>query len=195
MMQSIALEPNDIWGEVYLKLQRKNPSVPSEPALMKLVKKCARNHILDKGRKNRTRQSVISDFITTGEETNDAASGQLREYDPEKSPRPDDLLLAVESLNRLKEIGLSDPQTAPVFLAICALEENGLTPSIVNLAQYLGRPYASVRRSRLRLQEAIYQALLTDYAGGKNVRLAMRAKPPQFLPIRSQDSRETPCFR
>jgi len=169
MMRSIALESGDVWGEVYLKLRRKNPAVPNEPALMALVRTCAKNHILDKGRKNRTRQSIIEEFVTTGKETGDGAKVQRREYDARKSFRPDDILSETESLARLNAIGLNDPETAPIFKAIRDLEENGLSPTIVNLAQYLGRPYANVRRARLRLQATIRQALFTEDAAARNV--------------------------
>lgn len=195
MMRSIALESDDVWGEVYLKLHRKNPLVANEAALMALVKTCAKNHILDKGRKNRTRQSIIEEFVATGEETSDAAREQSRGYDAGKSFRPDDILSAAESLGRLNAIGLNDPETAPIFQAIRDLEESGLTPSIANLAERLGRPYANVRRSRLRLQEAIRQALLTEYAGAKNARLPMGAKQLPCSPAHPhQKSRVTSVF-
>ena len=162
MMHSIALEADDVWGDVFLKLERKNPIVSSEPALLKLVKTCTKNYILDKGRKNRTRQSILEECVETGDESRDASIGQLREFDPAKSFQPDRLLAETEAITCLNKIALGDAETAPVFEAICALEESGITTSIANLAQYLRRPYAIVRRSRLRLQDNIRRALDAD---------------------------------
>jgi len=193
IMRSTALECDDVWGDICLKLQMKNPSIPNEPALMKLVQVCTTNHIRDKGRKNRTRQSIIADFVETGDEESDFVGSQRREYDSEKSHQPDDLLAEAESFGRLKEIGLSDPETAPVFQAICTLEECGINPSIVNLAKHLGQPYAGVRRTRLRLQEIVRRELRADFACGINPRPALGPKSPQ--PVCSHDSGDAAYFR
>lgn len=193
IMRSTALECDDVWGDICLKLQMKNPRIPNEPALMKLVQICATNHIRDKGRKNRTRQSIIADFVETGDEESDFVRFQFRDYDSDKSHQADDLLEETESFGRLKEIGMSDPETAPVFRAICALEESGRNPSIVNLAKYLGRPYANVRRSRLRLQETVRRALLADSAYGMDVRQPLGAVPLES--VRSYKLGDTHSFR
>jgi len=162
VMRSIALEPDDVWGDVVLKLQRKNPVILNEAALMKLVKTCSKNHILDRGRKNRTRQSVFAESFEIGDESRDVSSAQLREFDPEKSHQPDHLLAEADGIIRLREIALGDPGTARVFEAICFLEEQGIAPSLSNLSQHLSSPYAAIRRSRLRLQQNVRRAFNTD---------------------------------
>lgn len=156
ILHSVALEPDDVFGDVYIKLQRKNPTVPSLGALMKLVGTCAMNHLRDKGRKNRTRQSI---FEAPAEIDENIHENERREYDPSRSPMPDSLLSGAESFALLHKAALADSDTADVFKAIRELEENGVTPSISNLSRYLGKPYATVRRSRLRLQENIRRAL------------------------------------
>lgn len=159
ILHSVALEPDDVFGEVYMKLRRKNPMIPSVASLMKLVGICALNHLRDKGRKNKTRQSIFEAPLEIDENAHNAYESERREYDPSRSPAPDRLLLDAESVVLLHEAALSDPETAWVFRAIRDLEENGVTPSISNLSRYLGRPYAVVRRSRMRLQKNIRQAL------------------------------------
>lgn len=159
ILHSVALEPDDVFGEVYMKLRRKNPMIPSVASLMKLVGTCALNCLRDKGRKNRTRQSIFEAPPSVDESAQNPHENDRREYDPTRSLAPDRLLTGAETTALLHEIALSDPETAWVFNAIRELDEDGVTPSISNLSRYLGRSYAVVRRSRMRLQKNIRQAL------------------------------------
>lgn len=156
ILHSVALEPDDVFGDVCLKLLRKNPTVPSVGALMSLVSTCALNHLRDKGRKNRTRQSIFEALVESDES---AQEDERLEYDPAHSPTPDHQLSGAESLALMHQAALSDSDTACVFHAIRELEAEGVATSISNLSRYLGKPYAAVRRSRLRLQENVRRGL------------------------------------
>lgn len=156
ILHSVALESDDVFGDVYIKLRRKNPTVPSVAALMKLVGTCAMNHLRDKGRKNKTRQAIFEAPVEIDE---NAQGNERHAYESSHSPTPDQRLSEAESFTLLHKAALANSDTACVFHAIRELEENGICPSISNLSRHLGKPYAAVRRSRLRLQENIRRAL------------------------------------
>lgn len=158
IVNSVALEADDVWSEVFLRLQRRNPLIPDKPSLFNLVKTCAHNFLMDKGRKNKRRQAIFEENLDSGE--TDCIKSPLREFDPRKCNRPDQIVESAEMVSLIERIASEDAKTAEVFEAIRLICESGGSSSVTNLAVFLKRPYAEVRRARIRLQDALRGTLL-----------------------------------